>query len=500
MLNRLIILIWCIGGWGLCSAQDPNARPNIIILYADDLGYGDLGSYGSPAVHTPKLDQMAAKGLRFTDAHSPAATCTPSRVSLLTGRYAFRNDAAILPGDAPALIRPGLPTLPLLLQQAGYSTAAIGKWHLGIGDGVINWNQPIKPGPNEIGFDYSFIIPATTDRSPTVFVENGSVYQLDPSDPIHVSYTGPIGNEPTGLSHPELLKQKADTQHSNIIVNGISRIGYMTGGEKARWIDEDIPLVLNNKVKQFIIDNRATPFFLYYPFPNIHVPRTPNARFAGSSALGARGDVITEMDWMSGEVLELLDSLGIAENTLVFFSSDNGPVLDDGYGDFAEEKNGTHKPAAHWRGGKYSAYEGGTRVPQIVYWPGRVQPGTSGTLFSHIDLYASIAALVQVPVATGVARDSENQLAALLGKSNKDRTWMLEESFTFSLRQGQWKYIAPQEKSPPGWLQNKKVETGLGTAEQLYHLEADPRELNNLATRYPKKLKKMRKKLASIRN
>ncbi|HEY8397528.1 MAG TPA: arylsulfatase [Flavihumibacter sp.] len=476
------------------------AAPNIIILYADDLGYGDVGVYGSPLVQTPRLDQLAEKGLRFTDAHSPAATCTPSRVSLLTGRYAFRNDAAILPGDAPALLRPGTQTLPLLLQGGGYTTAVIGKWHLGIGDGVINWNQPIKPGPNEIGFDYSFIIPATTDRSPTVYVENGKVYNHDPADPIQVSYTTPLGDEPTGLSHPWLLKQKADTQHSNTIINGISRIGYMTGGKKARWVDEDIPLVLNEKVKSFISANHRQPFFLYYPFPNIHVPRAPNARFAGSSRLGARGDVITEMDWMVGEVIDLLDSLGIADNTLVFFSSDNGPVLDDGYGDFAEEKNGDHRPAGIYRGGKYSSYEGGTRVPQLVYWPGKVKPGVSDALFTHVDLYATIAALVGLPVPPGAARDSENHLAVLLGDIGKGREWMLEEAFSYGLRKGKWKYIAPQQKATPDWLRNKKIETGLQPGEQLFNLKKDPGEKTNLAARQKNKLVKMRQKLASIMN
>ncbi len=492
----LLILLCCTTGYG----QTPVARqPNIIILYADDLGYGDVGAYGSPLVSTPAIDRMASKGLRFTDAHCTAATCTPSRFSLLTGQYAFRNEAAILPGDAPALIRPGTPTLPGVLQQAGYATAVIGKWHLGIGDGVINWNRPITPGPNEIGFQYSFILPATTDRVPTVFVENGSVYNYDPTDPIQVSYAGPIGNEPTGLSHPGLLKQKADTQHSNTIVNGISRIGYMTGGKKARWVDEEIPLVLHDKVRDFITENRSRPFFLYYPFPNIHVPRTPNVRFAGSSSMGARGDVIKEMDWMTGEVLRLLDSLGIASNTLVIFSSDNGPVLDDGYVDFAEEKVGAHHPAGIYRGGKYSAYEAGTRVPQIVYWPGQLRAGVSQALFSHIDLFASLAALAGVQLPPGAARDSENRLPVLLGKSSKGRTWMLEESFTLSIRKGKWKYIAPQEKTTPGWLKNKKVETGLAPAAQLYDLEKDPAESKDLSARYPELVRELAGKLEKIK-
>jgi arylsulfatase A-like enzyme len=455
------------------------STPNIILLYADDLGYGDVGCYGATAVKTPNIDKLAANGLRFTDAHCAAATCTPSRVSLLTGVYAFRSKAAVLPGDAPLLIRPGTVTLPGVLQQAGYSTAVIGKWHLGLGSGTINWNGQITPGPNETGFDYSFIIPATTDRVPTVYVENGKVPNLDANDPIAVSYAGKIGNEPTGLSDPQLLKQRADTQHSNTIINGISRIGFMTGGKRARWVDEDIPLVLNNKAKDFIVQHKNGPFFLYYPFPNIHVPRAPNHRFAGTTKLGPRGDVIAEMDWMTGEIMQLLDSLGIAKNTLIIFSSDNGPVLNDGYEDQADKLNDGHQPAGIFRGGKYSAFEAGTRIPTITCWPGAIQPGVSAALCSQVDLLASLAALTGQRLPAGAARDSHNMLDAWLGKSKQGRTFMLEESYTLSLRKDTWKYIAPQEQAVPEWLKNKKIEPGLERVPQLYDLQQDPREAHN---------------------
>ena len=206
------------------------------------------------------------------------------------------------------------------------------------------------------------------------------------------------------------------------------------------------------------------------------------------------------MDWMSGEVIRLLDSLGLAENTLVFFSSDNGPVLDDGYADFAEEKNGRHLPAGKFRGGKYSAYEGGTRVPQLVYWPGRVKAGETNALFSHIDLFASIASLLGLEHTADNGTDSENMLSTLLGDTKTGRSWMLEESFTLSLRKGNWKYIAPQEKATPDWLANKRVATGLQPDEQLYDLGNDPGETKNLAAQHPALVQEFRIELERIKN
>jgi arylsulfatase A len=349
-----LLLISCFA-W----AQKSNSKPNIVIIYLDDLGYGDIGCNGAKGVHTPHVDKLAKRGILFTDAHSSAATCTPSRYSLLTGSYAFRNNAAILPGDAPLLIRPGVPTLPAMLQQSGYTTGVVGKWHLGLGDGSIDWNGEIKPGPNEIGFDYSFLIPATQDRVPCVFVENRRVVNLNVTDPITVSYSHQVGNDPTGLDHPEMLKMRADSQHSNTIVNGISRIGYMTGGNLARWKDEDFPNVLLQKAKTFIVSNKNKPFFLFFSLSDIHVPRDPNPMFKGKSSMGRRGDDIAQMDWLTGEVMKVLDQQNLAKNTLVIFTSDNGPILNDGYRDDSEEMVGDHKPAGPFKGGKYSAYEGG---------------------------------------------------------------------------------------------------------------------------------------------
>ena len=292
--------------------------PNIVVILADDLGYGDVSCNGAATIKTPNVDRLSATGLRFRDAHSAAATCTPSRYALMTGEYAFRKKGTgILPGDASLIIEPGRTTVASLLKKAGYTTAAVGKWHLGLTNGKPDWNTEIKPGPLEIGFDYCFIIPATGDRVPCVFVENHRVVGLDPKDPIAVSYQGPIGNEPTGKEHPELLKMHPSHGHDMTIVNGISRIGYMSGGKSARWVDEDIADTITGKAVEFIERSKDKPFFLYFATHDIHVPRVPHPRFAGKSGMGPRGDAILEFDASVGRVLETLDRLKLADHTLV---------------------------------------------------------------------------------------------------------------------------------------------------------------------------------------
>lgn len=484
-----------------CMPKQTQSRqkPNILIIYVDDLGYGDLSCYGAKAVKTPHIDKLANNGLLFTDAHSSASTCTPSRYSLLTGSYAFRNNAAILPGDAPLIIDPETVTIADMLKKAGYATGVIGKWHLGLGNGEPNWNIEIKPGPKEIGFDYSFLIPATADRVPTVFVENQRVVNLEKENPIEVSYDHKIGTLPTGLEHPERLKMKADTQHSGTIINGISRIGFMSGGSSAHWKDEEFATVLSQKAKEFITKHKDRPFFMYYSLPSIHVPRSPNAKFVGATEMGPRGDDIVQMDWMVGEIMKNLRELGIDKNTLVIFSSDNGPVLDDGYADNAVELIGEHQPSGIYRGGKYSAYEGGTRMPTITYWPDVIKPGRSDALFNQVDLFASLAALTGQQVDDKNAPDSKDMSAVLLGNSSDGRKSMLQESFTMSIRSGAWKYIEPLSKEVPDWLANKTIETGLSNMPQLYNLKEDPEEMNDLSARYPEKVKELAKELNRIK-
>jgi arylsulfatase A-like enzyme len=482
-----------------CGNEKKADKPNVLIIYVDDLGYGDVSCYGAKAVHTPNVDSLAANGLLFTDAHCSASTCTPSRYALLTGSYAFRRNAAILPGDAPLLIDTAGNTIADMFKSAGYATAAIGKWHLGLGNGSPDWNTAVRPGPLEIGFDYSFLIPATPDRVPTVYVENHHVLNLDTTDPIEVSYKHRVGDDPIGLEHPEMLKMQADSQHSGTIINGISRIGFMKGGHTAYWKDEDFATVLNQKAKEFITAHKDQPFFLYYALPSIHVPRAPNAKFVGATTMGPRGDDIVQMDWMTGEVMKTLKELGIEKNTLVIFSSDNGPVLDDGYADEAVTKLGDHKPAGIYSGGKYSAFEGGTRVPTILYWPGHIQQGESDALISQVDFYRSLASLIGVkPQNATDAPDSRDLHKTLLGQSKTGRHEMVEEAFTMCIRQDEWKYIEPVSQKTPDWLKNKAIPTGLQSEPQLYNLKDDPAESHNLADQYPDKLRELSSRLKEI--
>ena len=457
-----------------------------------------MGCYGATRVATPNIDRLAREGIRFTNAHSASATCTPSRYALLTGEYAWRRKGTgVLPGNARLIVEPGRTTLPSLMQRAGYKTAAIGKWHLGLGDGDLDWNGDIKPGPLDIGFDHCFLIPATGDRVPCVFVEDHRVVGLDPTDPIRVSYKEPIGDDPTGRDHPELLKIHPSHGHDQTIVNGISRIGYMAGGKAARWVDEDIADTITAKAIRFIERSRAEPFFLYFSTHDIHVPRAPHPRFVGASGLGPRGDVIVQLDWCVGEILKTLDRLDLADDTVVIFTSDNGPVVDDGYKDQAVELLDGHRPSGNLRGGKYSAFDAGTRVPFIIRQPGRIEPGVSNALLCQIDLFASMAILTDQTLGSNDAPDSFDVSAALLGRSRTGRDHLVEHAGTLSLIQGDWKYIEPGK----GARFNRSTNTELGNAPepQLYNLKDDLGEKTNLADKHPEKVKEMAALLQEIR-
>lgn len=474
-------------------------RPNVILLLADDIGYGDLSPYGEPTIETPHVARLAAAGLRFTDAHAVASTSTPSRYSLLTGHYCWRrNDTGVAAGNAGMIIRPEQQTVADLFKQKGYATGAVGKWHLGLADrtGAQDWNGHITPGPSDIGFDYSYIMAATGDRVPCVWVEDERVVGLDPTDSIFVSYRTPFEGEPLGKTHPELLtklRPSPNHGHDQAIVNGISRIGYMKGGRGALWEDENIADSITTHAVHFIEANADRPFFLYLGTNDIHVPRYPHPRFVGKSGMGPRGDAILQFDYTVGAVLDALERKGIADNTLIILTSDNGPVVDDGYADLAVELLGDHRPWGDLRGGKYSNFEAGTRVPFIVSWPRKVKPGVSDALVSHIDLMASMATLVEASVAEGAAPDSRNALATWLGRDKKGREYIVEKAGSISIYDGEWKYIAPSN----GYAYNRLTNIELGNARQpqLYHIATDLAEQHNVATQHPEVVERMQQRL-----
>lgn len=475
--------------------------PNVIIILADDIGYGDLSCNGEKTIHTPNVERLANQGVRFTDAHAVAATSTPSRYSLLTGEYAWRRrDTGVATGDAGMVIRPEQTTIADIFRTGGYTTGAVGKWHLGLGDkaGTQDWNGFITPGPTDIGFDYSYIMAATGDRVPCVFVENQRIVNLDPDDPIAVSYKEPFPGEPLGKDHPELLyvqKPSLNHGHDMAIVNGISRIGYMKGGKQALWVDENIADSITTKAVNFIENNHDKPFFLYFATNDIHVPRVPHPRFAGKSGMGPRGDAILEFDWSVGEIMAALEKYNLTENTLIILTSDNGPVVDDGYQDQAVELLGEHRPWGPFRGGKYSIFEAGTRVPFVVSWPAKMKSGVSDALVSQIDIFSSLANLIGEPIPAQAAPDSRDQLNTLLGKTKKGREYIVEQAGSLSVSDGEWKYISPSN----GGAYNRLTNTELGNSkeEQLYNLKQDIGEKNNLAAEYPEIVEKLKAILES---
>jgi len=492
------------GGAVAGCTRKPDRKPNIIVIYADDLGIGDVGCYGATTIRTPHLDALAARGTRFENAYATSATCTPSRYALLTGDYPWRaSGTQILPGDAPAIIRPGRFTLPAMLKRAGYATGVVGKWHLGLGDGEVDWNGEIAPGPLDIGFDYGFYMPATLDRVPTVLIENRRVVGLDPADPIKVDYKAKIGDEPTGFDDPELLKFRGDPEHSNTIHNGISRIGYMAGGKAARWVDEDLTDVLLGKAVDFIAARKDAPFFLYFAMNEPHVPRAPHPRFVGKSGMGPRGDAIVQLDWTVGELVRKLEALGIADDTMIVFSSDNGPILFDGYEDGAVELAGEHRMSGPYRSGKYSIFEGGTRVPMIVTWPGHAKPGhVSQAMVSHVDLVASIAGLVDQPLPANQAVDSFDLVPTLLGQREQGRDHVVQDTKLMvttgttvassgarilALRSGKWKFI--RSSVEPHEFHGNEI--GTLPRDQLFDLSTDRGERTDLTRAQPERARAM---------
>lgn len=470
------------------SGSSTENKPNIVIIYLDDLGYGDISANGATEIATQNIDMLANGGVRFTNGYATSATCTPSRYGLLTGVYPWRNaDAQILPGTAPLIINTAQMTIPKMLKQQGYQTGIVGKWHLGLGTGHVNWNERVSPGPNEVGFDDSYIMAATQDRVPTVYINNGFVDGLDPNDPIEIDYAKNFEGQPNGIDNPELLTMKWHHGHNSSIVNGIPRIGFMKGGESAKWSDIDMADHFLAKAKTYVKNHKDAPFFLYYALQQPHVPRTPHPRFVGKSGMGPRGDVIVEADWVIGEFVKTLEEEKLLENTLIILSSDNGPVLNDGYYDDAVEKLGKHTPTGGLRGGKYSLFDAGTRVPFITYWKGKIKPSVSDALVCQIDLLSSLAKLTGSNVNVD---DSKQIIDAFLGTSKTGRTdLILEANQKTALRSGDWALIPPYEGNAINKLVN--IELGVSSKYQLYNLKEDFEQQKDLADTNKDKLTEM---------
>jgi arylsulfatase A len=519
-----VLLLMVIGftsnGGGVADAGAPHdpTQPNIIVIMADDLGYGDLSCYGATGLQTPNIDRLAKSGIRFTSGYCSASTCTPTRYSLLTGNYAFRKQrTGIAPPNAPAIIKAGTETVASVLQRGGYATAVVGKWHLGLGEegqrkpdgtgGGPDWNGALKPGPLEIGFDSCFLLPTTNDRVPQVYVKDHRVLNLDPADPLWVGKKKPSEDHPTGKTHRDTLKVDWSHGHNSTIHNGISRIGFYTGGKAARFRDEDLADKWVEKSNEFIESNQDNPFFLFFSSHDLHVPRMPHERFQGKTSLGYRGDAIVQLDWCVGELMKTLNRLELTDNTLVIFCSDNGPVMDDGYKDDALEKRGNHRAAGPYSGGKYSVYEGGTRTPFITHWPGRIEPGVSDDIVCTIDLAASLAALTNQTLPEDACVDSLNVIGVLLGEANAEgRDFLVSQdngtNGVFGLRvaseSGDWKLHRHDKKKAFNVVVEKELERTEVPEFQLFNLTSDPSEQKNVIDANPEIAESMKARLKKL--
>jgi len=445
----------------LVSTSVAADQPNIVIILADDLGYGSLNSYGADTSHirTPNIDRLAKAGRRFTDANTPSSVCSPTRYGLLTGRYDWRTDQkhGVLNTTDPLHISTSRSTIASLLKAAGYRTAAIGKWHLGYGLEKADFTKPLSPGPLEIGFDYHFAVPQNHGDASGVYVRNREVVGL------RSDRTVPAGQSPYGRD--------------------------FMGIDAPQRVDENVMEELTTDAIRWLARERdAEPFFLYFAPVAIHFPYTPSQRTKGDSDCGLYGDWIHELDLSVGRILDSLDRLGVADETLVIFTSDNGGVLmTEGDRPEAEAYRAGLLCNGNWRGRKHSIYEGGFRVPFLVRWPGRVEAGTvCDATINLVDLYATIAAVIEQPVPRddSVAEDSFNVLPALLGDPANQplRPSMIVHSpnGNFAIRQGPWKYIEG-EASPT----LKQVSQRVELVPQLYNLPDDPGEQNNVLAQHP---------------
>jgi arylsulfatase A len=465
----------------MSDTSSPSSRPNIVFIMADDMGYGDLGCYGATKIPTPHMDRLAGEGIRFTDAHSSAAVCTPSRYSVLTGRYCWRSRLKkwVLWGFEPPLIEPERLTVASMLKRRGYATAAIGKWHLGLGwttvdgglptaDGRnVDYAVPIQGGPLELGFDTCFCITGSLDMAPYCFIEDDHA----------------VGT-PSTEKDPYLPQQ---------------REGLMVPG----WRDDLVDVRFTERAVAFIEQHAEQqpeqPFFLYLTPSAPHRPCVPPDFAAGTSDAGERGDMVAVVDWMVGQIDDALERHGLQGRTLVIVTSDNGARLTNYDGrDYGHKSNGD------LRGQKADIWDGGHREPFIARWPGHIAPGTTSSQLTCLcDLMATCAHILGVPLPASAGQDSYSFLHALTGTPSSEpvREALVHHSGDgmFSLRRGRWKLI--QGLGSGGFTEPRHVEPPPeGPLGQLYDMESDQQETGNAWLDYPGVVKELAAALAQFQS
>lgn len=491
-----------------CTTFAADQPPNVVLIFADDLGYGDLGCYGATKVQTPNIDQLAAEGRRFTDAHSVSAVCTPSRYALLTGQYPVRASGGRgVWGPAPItsklIIDTEKTTIADVFKSSGYDTAVVGKWHLGFGEETNDWQEPLRPGPQDLGFDYYFGMPVVNSAPPYVYVENDRVVGRDPDDPLVYLGRGATGATPITPIPPEAANRSPNA---------------FGGAKQAHKLfnDYQVGTTFAKKSVTWITEHKEKQFFLYLATTNIHHPFTPATRFQGTSECGLYGDFIHELDWIIGEILKCLEDNGLSENTLVIFTSDNGGMFN--FGGQAAFKAG-HRQNGNLLGFKFGVWEGGHRVPMIVRWPGKVKAGTtSDQLIGNVDLLATFAALTGQKLDKTQQADSVNMLSALVDEPEeqiRDHLVLAPNKGThLSVRKGKWMYIprqgsggfggktpdshtfaGPAAASFVGSVNSDIIDGKISNdapPAQLYDLEADVNQTQNLYSDQPDVVEKLK--------
>lgn len=494
-MNCLKLLLFVFTICLAVTSVDAKPKPNIVILYADDMGFGDVSSQNSNSkVQTPHLDRMAAQGMRFTDGHSSSGICTPSRYALLTGRYHWRKFHGIVGVFGKSAFSKERLTMPEMLKQSGYETACIGKWHLGWNwlpvrkksadkNGKFSnhftdfdWSKQIPDGPLDHGFDYYFG-DTVINFPPYAWIENDKLVKF-----------------------PDTMM---DTSKWKPIKEG--RWECRPGPMVSDWDPYEVFPTLTKKSEDYIRSRKGNekPFFLYFPFPCPHAPIIPNDEFDGKSQAGPYGDFIVQTDAAVGRIIKALEESGHAQNTIVIFTADNGP---EKYA-YARSKNYKHWSAEPFRGLKRDIYEGGHHVPFIVKWPEEIKGGqTFGGLVSQIDIMATIADIVEYDLPNEAAEDSMNLYPAWVGDSSDGRTSHVHNTFAnkFALRHGDWVLINSKDGYSSGrnaeWESARDYPKDNQLKSELYNVKLDPGQKNDLAKANPELVKELSMHLNKLRN